>query len=126
MAKRNRVEDQHHAAAVNVLRLYEMNHGVIFWFTKNEGNCKYSGAMKAWVKKMGIRAGVSDLIILGHGMILFLEIKAPTGRRSPKQKQFKLDVERLGHPYEVLQVETPYHVKPAIDILMKKHFGLTL
>lgn len=50
-------------------------------------------------KSMGLKAGVSDLIILRPGETIFVEVKTATGQQSPKQKEFQSIVEKLGHRY---------------------------
>ena len=42
-------------------------------------------------------AGVADFCILRKGRAYFLEIKADKGRLSKEQRQFLVDVNRLGH-----------------------------
>lgn len=51
------------------------------------------------MKRSGVLAGVSDLIIIAKRLILFIEMKTPTGRQSEKQKQFQNRVECLGFRY---------------------------
>jgi hypothetical protein len=41
-------------------------------------------------------AGLSDLICLGHGRVLFLEIKGAKGKLSEKQQEFITTVNALG------------------------------
>jgi len=49
---------------------------------------------------MGLRAGVSDLVVvLPAGRVVFLEVKAPDGVQSDKQKKFQARVESMGHRY---------------------------
>ena len=45
---------------------------------------------------MGLKAGVSDLIIIQPDRVLFVEVKTDTGRQSPKQKEFQSIVEMMG------------------------------
>lgn len=50
-------------------------------------------------KSMGLKAGVSDLIILRPCETIFVEVKTATGQQSPKQKEFQSIVEKLGYRY---------------------------
>lgn len=50
-------------------------------------------------KSMGLKAGVSDLIILRPGETIFVEVKTATGQQSQKQKEFQSIVEKLGYRY---------------------------
>jgi hypothetical protein len=53
------------------------------------------------LKAEGVKAGVSDLIILTHGRILFLEMKKLDGKVSKVQEAFGKNVEYLGFDYIV-------------------------
>lgn len=54
-------------------------------------------------KAMGLKAGVSDLIIIQPDRVLFVEVKTDTGRQSPKQKEFQSIVELMGYPYLIVR-----------------------
>jgi hypothetical protein len=46
---------------------------------------------------MGVKAGVADLIFCLHGgLFAAMELKSPTGRHSPAQREFLAFVEALG------------------------------
>lgn len=53
------------------------------------------------MKKAGVLAGVSDLIIIADRAVLFVEMKTPKGRQSIRQKEFQASVERLGFEYKI-------------------------
>lgn len=53
------------------------------------------------MKREGILAGFSDLIIIAEHNVLFLEVKTPDGRLSEKQKEFQRKVCALGFEYIV-------------------------
>ena len=49
---------------------------------------------------MGMRSGVSDLIVfLPSGEIIFVEVKAPKGKQSDRQKKFEKRVTDYGYKY---------------------------
>ena len=48
------------------------------------------------LKDEAVKSGVSDLIILTHGKVIFLEMKKLNGKLSDKQKEFNENVEYLG------------------------------
>ena len=48
------------------------------------------------LKDEGVKSGVSDLIILTHNKVIFLEMKKLNGKLSDKQKEFNENVEYLG------------------------------
>lgn len=52
---------------------------------------------------MGARAGFSDLLIVGRGQLLFMELKTAKGRQEPSQVEFQRDVEALGWPYVIVR-----------------------
>jgi hypothetical protein len=62
----------------------------------NEGRSKIETLQK---KAIGMMSGVSDLIILRPGEVIFVEVKTPTGTQSPSQKIFQSIVEALGFRY---------------------------
>lgn len=49
----------------------------------------------------GVVAGVSDLVVIGNGKVLFVEMKIAKGRQSERQKEFQEIVESLNHKYVV-------------------------
>lgn len=48
------------------------------------------------LKEEGVKSGVSDLIILTHNKVIFLEMKNAKGKLSKAQKYFNENVEYLG------------------------------
>jgi hypothetical protein len=66
----------------------------MFWHTPNGGyRSKYEAVT---FKAMGVKAGVSDLILFHTGKLYCLEIKAKGGRASDEQLAFISDVDRAG------------------------------
>lgn len=53
------------------------------------------------MKRSGVLAGVSDLIIVAARAVLFVEMKTKTGRQEESQKVFQSNVERLGFEYKI-------------------------
>lgn len=53
------------------------------------------------MKRSGVLAGVSDLIIVAARAVLFVEMKTKTGRQSKNQKTFQSNIERLGFEYKI-------------------------
>jgi hypothetical protein len=60
--------------------------GVVWWHTPNGG--RRSPVEAAIFAGLGVRAGVSDLILLRHGKAFALELKTERGRPSAAQMQF--------------------------------------
>lgn len=48
------------------------------------------------LKDEGVKSGVSDLIIITHGKVIFLEMKKLNGKLSDKQKEFHDNLDYLG------------------------------
>lgn len=58
-------------------------------------------ARGAMLKKMGRRAGASDLLFIRPGSVLFLELKDRLGQQSDSQRAFQSDAEAAGCAYEI-------------------------
>lgn len=99
------ISERHiHLAVADALRFFAAP-GVVYWHTANERRC--TPAEGAFLKRIGVRAGVADFIIIipeclstAFGpAICFLELKTTKGRLSPEQKLFRDDVETAGCKY---------------------------
>ena len=78
------------------------NLGIFLFSIPNDAAGRISPARAARLVASGLRAGVSDLILIGaDGRAHFLEIKTPAGRLSPRQKIFAEHCQKMGWPYEV-------------------------
>lgn len=53
------------------------------------------------LKQEGALAGVADLVAVGYGKVLFIEMKTPKGTQQDTQKEFERKVTKLGHEYHV-------------------------
>ena len=53
------------------------------------------------MKRSGVLAGVSDLIIIAERAVLFVEMKTKTGRQSESQKRWQKAAEEQGYRYVV-------------------------
>ena len=69
---------------------------IIFFSVPNESFAPKKGKLTgpqlgrmSKFKKMGLRSGVSDLIICKNGKVYFLEVKTPKGKISENQNQFR-------------------------------------
>lgn len=76
--------------------------GVFVFSVPNEAAGRNKRAM-VYLKAMGLRSGVADLIAVLPGRIVFLEVKTPPGKQSKSQKHFQRTVEELGHAYHVVR-----------------------
>lgn len=55
------------------------------------------------LKATGLKAGVSDLIVLMPDRCIFIELKTEKGIQSDKQKEFENDVKALGFEYYLIR-----------------------
>ena len=53
----------------------------------------------AGLKKLGLRPGAADLLVIVAGQCHFLEFKAPDGRQSPEQRAFEMLATAARCPY---------------------------
>ena len=83
-----RPEQQIHRAVVDHLRK-RGTPGVVWFHVPNGGKRRHVEA--SIMKGLGVRAGVSDLILLRNGHAYALELKAPDGRPTVAQMEFMSD-----------------------------------
>ena len=98
--------DEHNlqAAEVRYIRgVYPDLEGV-FFAVPNGG--KRTSRQAAWLKEEGMKAGVSDMLLLKRTSqygFLCIENKTPKGRQEPEQKVFQYEVERHGGKYTIVR-----------------------
>lgn len=95
--KRNQPERNLQANCVEWFRKTYPN---LFIFAVPNGGSRNSREAH-FLRLSGATAGVSDLIAVGNGKVLFIEMKVGKGRQSEYQKNFQSFVERLGHRYVI-------------------------
>jgi hypothetical protein len=91
-------EDGLHAFVADALRLYKAP-GVVWFHPPNQG--PRSPRYAARLKRMGVLAGVADIVVVIEGRAHFLELKAAKGRLSPAQKAFREASMAASAPYAV-------------------------
>lgn len=79
--------------------------GIFFFSVPNENAGGGKGAMirMQMYRAMGLRPGVSDLVVILPSRIVFLEVKTATGRQSEHQRRFEARVKELGFEYYVVR-----------------------
>lgn len=103
---------------VEYLNLMAPSRGFLFFAVPNEGMGKaQSGAgmgrmMK--LRRMGLRSGVADLVIVKDGRAYFLEMKRHNGKQSVNQLQFEAEAIRAGAEYAVA-----HSFDEAVEILQR-------
>lgn len=99
--KQRHVEDQIQAAVIQHLELRGVP-GLVYWHTPNSsklgGKRTQRGLPLAAIrlKKLGLRAGVSDLLLFHQGRLHALELKAPGGKPSKEQISFLAAIRAAG------------------------------
>jgi hypothetical protein len=81
-----RLEQSIQMSIVDYLSYVVLGHKLIFSIP-NEG--KRSVALGTLMRRMGLRAGVADLCLVYDGRAHFMEVKAPEGRLTKTQEEFK-------------------------------------
>ena len=91
----NHLESRFQADVVKYLK----SKNLTFFSVQNEAG--RSALHTARMKAMGLRNGVSDLVVLFKGQVLFLELKTEIGKQSQSQRVFESEVKNLGFDYLV-------------------------
>lgn len=86
---------------VEWLRLLEGRHGFMVFSVPNEGKDRANPARLAKLKRMGLKSGVSDTVLLKDSRVYCLEVKKPGEAQSPEQIAFELECLAIGVPYAV-------------------------
>ena len=85
--------------AINTLRLYE-NTGRLFVFAVPNGE-RRDAVTGAKLKRSGVRAGVSDIVVVMTSRVVFIELKTKTGKQSREQRIFEERIRSFGFEYYV-------------------------
>lgn len=98
--------DEHYlqAAEVRYIRGVYPDLEEVFFAVPNGG--KRTSRQAEWLKEEGMKAGVSDMILLKRTSqygFLCIENKTPKGRQEPEQKVFQHEVERHGGKYIIVR-----------------------
>lgn len=72
----------------------------VIFSVPNEGK---SAQEQMYKKSLGMKSGVSDLIVLLPEKCIFIECKDEKGNQSEKQKEFEKIVSELGFEYHVVR-----------------------
>jgi hypothetical protein len=96
-------------AIVEYLSIVAKRYGLLFFSVPNEAMTPKDGkrlsgpeyGRMAKLKKMGLRSGVADLVIVRKAY--FMEVKKPGGKQSVAQKEFMSDALAVGSEYAVVR-----------------------
>lgn len=116
-----RVEDKLQENCARFLNSIERYHGGFIWFhVPNEG--KRTKAYGAKLKRMGMRAGVPDIVmVFKKGKTVFVELKTAKGKLSKGQNQFKKDCKKNKISYIVSKSDNVADHLNLLEKLIKKH-----
>lgn len=77
-----------------------LNNNNIIFSVPNEGKSVKEQMFK---KATGLMSGVSDLICINNGEVIFIECKDLKGKQSEKQKDFQKTIELQGFKYHLVR-----------------------
>lgn len=75
------------------------------------------------LRREGVLAGVSDLMVVAFNAVLFIEMKRQGSKQRPSQVAFQKAVERLGHTYVVCHSVTEFMME--VERWLKEKYGMT-
>lgn len=78
------------------------DNGIYFFSVANEAAGR-SAVKQMQLVTMGLRSGVSDLVVLLPGRVIFIEVKDEKGKQSPAQIKFQQKVENLFFEYYLVR-----------------------
>lgn len=97
----NREEDILQAEIVTWYSLeYGKEHNKCLFHCNNKAKNAIEGNR---MKAMGVKTGVSDLILVAKGSVIFVELKAQKGKQDPEQVIFENQVKALGNTYVIIR-----------------------
>lgn len=107
-----------HNLQIQVINLLRNYYGLYVFAVPNGGSRNLYEARN--LKNEGVMAGVSDLILVLNGVVIFLELKAGRNKQQETQKIFEKKVKGLGHQYYVVR-----SIEDVMEILDKNKSLLT-
>ena len=99
--KENKIQSSAVQWFTNNYCLKHHNPKCIIFSVPNEAIQKMAWKQINTFKAMGLKSGVSDVIVLLEGKVLFVEFKTEKGAQSDNQKRFQEDVQALGFEYHI-------------------------
>lgn len=107
--ERTRKRPKHIESGIQIecIKLFRLYYPKYLIFSVPNGGAR-NAREAAILSAEGVVPGVSDLIAVADGKILFIEMKAPKGRQSGYQKAFQAAIERLGFQYRICHSVTEF------------------
>lgn len=82
---------------------YLQTRGVYFFSVPNEAAGRDAAIRMARLKALGLRSGVSDMVLIFPGQVVFVEVKDDKGKQSDAQRRFQDKVNELGFDYYLVR-----------------------
>lgn len=83
------------------ISLYLKWRKVFFWRINTTG--VFDPRRRIFLKSPNTTPGVADLVCLKAGKLVALEVKSPTGKQRPEQKEFEDNIKRNGGEYHLVR-----------------------
>lgn len=99
--KENKIQSSAVKWFTNNYCLKHHNPKCVLFSVPNEAIQKMEWKQINTFKAMGLKSGVSDVIVLMPGKLLFIEFKSAKGVQNDNQKRFQEDVQALGFEYHI-------------------------
>jgi hypothetical protein len=100
MKSENKIQQECYQWFNNTYCLKNHNPRCYIFSVPNEGK---SAQEQMYKKMLGMRSGVSDMIVLKPNKVSFVEFKDHKGRQSDNQKEFEQIVTDLGFEYHLVR-----------------------
>jgi hypothetical protein len=100
MKKESKIQQEIVMYFNNTYGLKHHNPKCLIFSVPNEGK---NAKEQMYKKMLGLKSGVSDLIVLMPNRCIFIECKDDVGKQSDNQKQFEYDVLALGFEYYIVR-----------------------
>ena len=101
MKSENKVQNECFVWFTNNFCLKNHSPKCVFFSIPNGGSRNVLEAVT--LKQTGLRKGASDFVVLMQNRAIFFEAKTEIGKQSPDQKEFEIDVGKLGFEYYLIR-----------------------
>ena len=100
MKSENKIQQEAFMWYSNNFCLKHHNPRHVIFSVPNEGS---NAKEQIYKKALGMKSGVSDMIVLQPNRVIFIEFKDQTGKQSENQKEFQQIVTNLGFEYHLVR-----------------------
>lgn len=93
----------YHESALQAQIVQALQRADVYCFSVPNEAAGNNPGRQAYLKTMGLKSGVADLVALLPERVVFLEVKTPKGRQTASQAHFQELCGILGHQYVVVR-----------------------